>query len=642
MADFSFFRLNRMRIMYRGVAVYDQKFHAGVNIIRGENGSGKSTIADFIFYVLGGEYEDWKDAAGQCQEVQAEIETPRGKLTLRRDVDKKTVPVKIYFGPMENAESHALDGWELFPIKRQERQESVSQFLFRSMLIPETQSEGASNVTMHQLMRLFYSDQRTPASRLFRFEPFDTQNIREAVSDLVCGISGYELYEINLKLRDQDNELGEISQQLSALIKAFQPEKKLSSPGVIQAHVKGLEEERLRVTEEIEQVDNFVNQGEVSEFLKQRHKTYNKLMRDKKKISQLEILINRNELELSELSEFLQYLCDLLEKVDLTEKAYRAIGGIEFTHCPACLSDLPAETDPHRCNVCGLATNPDEDEARYNQIRTDLEFQTRESKQLVDEKSISLSRSKEELRRLNKSFAQELSQFSINYDISASPREAFLAVRNQRIGQIEREIEYSVRTLDIAEEIQRLSTRKSELQEEIQKLKDRREALTVHAKKRRNKALTEISDMATNLLRHDLERQAEFRIAQKVELNFRDDAIFVNGKMNFAESSNVFLKNSAIFGMFLAACHDTEFFHPRFVLFDNIEDKGMEVARSHLFQKLIVEMATDVDVPCQVIFTTSMINPELELDDYVIGPHYTHDRRTLEFPDSKFTEHLEN
>ena len=642
MADLSFFRLNRMRIMCCSVAVYDQKFHAGVNIIRGENGSGKSTIADFIFYILGGEYEDWKDAAGQCEEVQAEIETPRGKLTLRRDVEKRTTPIKVYFGPMENADSHALDGWEVFPIRRQERQESVSQLLFRSMLIPETQSEGASNVTMHQLMRLLYSDQRTPAPRLFRFELFDTKDIREAVGDLVCGISGYELYEINLKLRDLENEFGEISRQLSALINALPTEEQLNKSGAIQAHVKSLEEEKLRVTGEVEQVDNLVNQGEVSEFLKQRNKALNELIRGKKKVSELEFLINRNEHELSDLREFMQYLGDLLVKVGIAEKTYRAIGSIEFTHCPACLSELSVATDLHTCNVCGSPTNPDEDKARYNQIRLDLEIQTRESKQLVDEKIVYLNRSKVELRRLYKGYAQELSEFSINYDLSTSPREAFLAARNQRIGQIGREIEYSVRTLDIAEKIQRLSTRKGELQEEIQNFKDRREALTSHARKRRSKALTKTSYMAGNLLRHDLERQTEFRSAQKVELNFRDDAIFVDGKMNFAESSNVFLKNAAIFGMFLAAGRDTGFFHPRFVLLDNIEDKGMEVTRSHLFQKLIVETATEVDVPHQVIFTTSMMNPELELDDYVIGPHYTHDRRALEFPEGTSTGNIES
>ncbi|ADM09290.1 hypothetical protein PB2503_06112 [Parvularcula bermudensis HTCC2503] len=102
-------------------------------------------------------------------------------------------------------------------------------------------------------------------------------------------------------------------------------------------------------------------------------------------------------------------------------------------------------------------------------------------------------------------------------------------------------------------------------------------------------------------------------------------------KMNFAESSNVFLKNSAVLAILLAALKDDKFFHTRFVLFDNVEDKGTESKRSHLFQKLIVEKTTEVEKPFQVIFTTSMMNPELDMEDYVIGPHYTHSKRTLDF-----------
>lgn len=51
--SYSQFHLKRLRVMQGGDPVYDQSFHTGVNIIRGENGSGKLTIADFIFYVLG-------------------------------------------------------------------------------------------------------------------------------------------------------------------------------------------------------------------------------------------------------------------------------------------------------------------------------------------------------------------------------------------------------------------------------------------------------------------------------------------------------------------------------------------------------------------------------------------------------------
>lgn len=66
------------------------------------------------------------------------------------------------------------------------------------------------------------------------------------------------------------------------------------------------------------------------------------------------------------------------------------------------------------------------------------------------------------------------------------------------------------------------------------------------------------------------------------------------------------------------------------LLFDNREDKGMEMIRSHHSQKLLVERATKINAPYQVIYTISMMNPALELDDCFIGQHYDHDNKTLD------------
>jgi len=87
--------------MARGKPIYDQEFHAGVNIIRGENSVGKSTIADFIFFILGGEFKEWKPATARVEEVQAQISTPRGKLSLRREKVEGRPPVWVYFGDIE-------------------------------------------------------------------------------------------------------------------------------------------------------------------------------------------------------------------------------------------------------------------------------------------------------------------------------------------------------------------------------------------------------------------------------------------------------------------------------------------------------------------------------------------------------------
>jgi hypothetical protein len=616
-------------VLQHGFIAYDQEFHEGVNIIRGENGSGKSTIADFIFYALGGEFDSWKNAAAQCSEVQAEIVTNHGKLTLLRLIGTKATPIKVFFGPFEQAEKHALDGWEIFPIRRTERRESFSQVLFRSLDIPEAQSFGASNITMHQVMRLLYSDQRTPSTRLFRFESFDKQDIREAVGDLICGISGYEIYEISLKLRDLDAEFARVSQRLMALIQALPVNAQLDRPDTIVNKCRQLDEEKAAAYKEIENVDSLVDQSDTKGFLKNRESEQKSLVKEKRAIASLEESISKHSLELGELIEYQAFLHEHIEQVKVAENTFQAIGAIEFTTCPACLSDLQPVPDLHVCNVCGQNTDPKEDQSKYNQVRLDLEIQLRESKQLYAEHEARLAEDRVELRRSKQSYSKNLSEYSAKFDLSSSPREAFLAERYQRIGQIDQERTYLTEMLSVAEEVQSLSQHKQQLQGEITKLLDRKVVLERQAFYRRSKALNAVSDWGRMLLKSDLDRQQEFKNPEVLELNFRDDAIFVDGQMNFAESSNVYLKNTAIFSMFMAAGYDELFNHPRFILLDNVEDKGMEVERSHLFQRLIVEHSTELRERHQVIFTTSMMNPELELEDYVIGPHYTHDNRTL-------------
>jgi DNA repair exonuclease SbcCD ATPase subunit len=82
----SYLKLNRLAIFKQGEKLYDQKFHNGVNIIHGSNGSGKSTIADFIFYALGGDLREWREYAGLTEFVIAELTVSEGILTVRRDV----------------------------------------------------------------------------------------------------------------------------------------------------------------------------------------------------------------------------------------------------------------------------------------------------------------------------------------------------------------------------------------------------------------------------------------------------------------------------------------------------------------------------------------------------------------------------
>jgi len=629
MTDHSYFWLRRLRIMKSGIPLYDQSFHLGVNIIRGENGSGKSTISDFIFYALGGEFENWKTYAQRCEEVQAEVVTKGGTLTLRREVGRAQTPILIFFGPMAEAERHGIDGWSQYPIRRKEKSESFTQILFRAAGIPEAQSQGASNITMNQMLRLLYSDQRTPAAFLFRYEPFDTREIREAVGDLVCGLSVYELYEIELRLRDKNKEFDQVSGRLRALLDAVSRDEALARPEAIDEEIEKLRGEYRRVAQEIQEVEKYVQDKKVKEFARERSKAADELRKIREKISKDEGRLAVQKLEVADLLSFLEHLSEISERLPKAQTTSDIVGNIEFTHCPACLTELSDDKGPEHCIVCGAKTDPELERSRYLQIKLDIDIQIRESTQLLEEKQKGIFQIEREIRETKKEYESSLSEYTVKYDVSTSPRESFVAERYQRLGQIDRELTYLDKVRERATEIQNLSDEKAALQTELTRLGDGKKALEAEGRKRKSIAMTKVSEIAKRVLRQDVERQEEFYSADQVSLNFADNSVLVDNELNFAESSNVIVKNSAILSLLLAAAEDPAFHHPRFILLDNIEDKGMEPDRTHNFQRVIVNESRQAKLQHQIIFTTSTPNPELDDEELVVGPHYTHNNRTL-------------
>jgi hypothetical protein len=334
--------------------------------------------------------------------------TQGGVMSLRRDIGRAQTPISAFFGPMAEAEQHGLDGWQSYSIRRSENRESFSQIFFRACGIPEAQSQGAANITMHQVLRLLYSDQRTPAAFLFRYEPFDTREIREAVGDLLCGLSVYELYETELRLRSLENEFDEKNLRFTALLQAMPTEESLARPETIDSWLTELEGEYGRLMQEISNVRQLVDDNEAQTFVRDRTKAVQELHEARQEISAIEHNLQVNELEQADLNAFLGYLEELSMKLPRAEASSEIVGNIEFTHCPACLTELSAHKDAGQCIVCGAPTNPEQTRSRYLQIKMDLEIQIRESRQLADDKASARYQLERQLRRLRREYQSSL------------------------------------------------------------------------------------------------------------------------------------------------------------------------------------------------------------------------------------------
>jgi len=185
-----------LTVFRRGHRVFDEKFHTGLNIIRGENSSGKSTIMDFIFYGLGGDLLDhqWRESALVCDTVMMGVKLNGKEITLQRDIEKKSSqPMKLFFGPASEAVQNSSEGWERYSFRRG-NSESFSQVMFRLLGLPEVQyGEANTKITVNQILRLLYSDQLSSVEKLFRNQPFDDAITRQTVglgSSFKCNTHG--------------------------------------------------------------------------------------------------------------------------------------------------------------------------------------------------------------------------------------------------------------------------------------------------------------------------------------------------------------------------------------------------------------------------------------------------------------------
>ena len=212
-------RLSRLIVYQQAHVAYDERFHPGVNIIRGaKNSVGKSTIVNMVFYAFGGEAVPWVEEAKACTHVVAEAYINGVPLTLQREIStEKERPMQIFWGDFEKASVAGPASWERYPFARRGGTESFSQILFRALGIPDVKGELASALTMNQLLRLMFADQSTPTHEMYRAEQFTKKDTLEAVGDLLCGVYDDMIYEIGIKLKLKEGERAEIKGELRSL-----------------------------------------------------------------------------------------------------------------------------------------------------------------------------------------------------------------------------------------------------------------------------------------------------------------------------------------------------------------------------------------------------------------------------------------
>lgn len=618
-----FIIVNRLIITKGGGIAYDERFNPGVNIIRGRNSSGKSTIADFIFYALGGELTKWKEEASGCSLTYIEVSLSGKVFTLRREIrESSKAGMDIVEATYDDAKNIEITNWFRYPYSATENKESFYQVILKELGIPYAKSDSASSITLHQLLRLMYVDQMTSLDRLFKFDRFDNANKRKAIGELLIGISDLDLYQSRVRLQRLDSELGKKVDEIGTLHKFFGNEIKTAK--AIDAEIDAKEAELVILEKKLESEDPGDVNGESSISATLRDEI-RELRNSLKSHENRRLSVN---FELSDSERFIKSLLSRLESLEDSSRTIDALSNIGFKYCPACFQPTYSDSVNH-CGLCG-SESPDS-ETKFDptfKVRKEIEFQIAES-------NIMVSLRQKELAKLE----SDISQISNNLRSKKSKLDVIEKPIKQ-VSQISREILIQVGS--VSREIQQLSFAKSRfsslyelyserdaIQNEFNDLSDVVKGLESSLEREMNSKKKMISKFAMKIIHADLDHEEAFNNAKNIEFDFGEDRVSVDNRVLFSASSMVYLKNSFRLALLQGSCEDGSFLYPRFLIMDNVEDKGMEPERSHIFQNEIIRVSKEIDVPHQIIFTTSMIDNDLDGTEYCVGEFYHDGNKSL-------------
>ena len=224
----SILKINELIIVHGDKYVYHEKFHDKINIIRGDNSTGKSSLSSFLFFILGGDFTEWLPEAKSCDYAIAELFINGVKVTVRRNLEKNERgnsmpkrPMYINISPLEEAIKSYTKGWKIYPYSKTDKQDTFSQVIFNLLDFPEVSTDNLETITLNQILRLLYIDQLSSLNALMRNEDFDSPLVRDAIGNLLLGTYNDDKLKHEKTLRERKKELSSIRSQISALEDVF-------------------------------------------------------------------------------------------------------------------------------------------------------------------------------------------------------------------------------------------------------------------------------------------------------------------------------------------------------------------------------------------------------------------------------------
>ena len=620
--------VSRFVVNKSGQLAYNQRFHSGVNIIRGANGTGKSTIIDLLSYALGAAVTDWTHEQLSCDWVLVEVALNGIPLCLKREISESgKARMDIFEGVFDDALTN-VTGWTQYSYSRSDHRHSFSQQLFELLGLPRHKTDDSKNLTVHQLIRLLYVDQLTATTKLLKEDKeFDNATIRRAIGEYLLGIDDLVAHNLRQELITANREFERFNGELNAIYRLFGSDSS-------QISKQALDNEIEEISSQLDQLNKRkievlqLHLSQLDAITKERaNSLQNAINRLSTEKQELEATKAEIAIELTDTEFFASTLDDRKSALEQSRLTSSSLGEVHFKYCPACLEPI-VEDGRSGCSLCKTELHDGKRDFAYIQMLNELNYQIRESQSLIGDFRTTIDRINSQLPGINRRLQEAKFEYQ-ELEITAEARDAVIAEIASEMGFCRSQILTLEDRREHVDKVESLRLEKEKINSKIQHLQDKLKQIGLRQANRYNEVYSSIETKSAHLLAQDGGYEPTFDEVVEVNLDFAKDKMYVNGRSKFSASSMVVMKNSIRLAMFLHAVEDRYSRLPNFLLMDNIEDKGMVAERSHNFQNIIVSECNKLNNQYQLIFTTSMIAPELNDSPMCVGPMYPKGTHTL-------------
>ena len=397
-------RLNR--IVVAGDIGCEYEF-GDINVLLGDNNSGKSTLVKLILFCLGAPINSFIDEISKkrlCNNVTLEVTLKNGRSV--RIIRKLPISEAFLVTPIKCQEEIVNDEITVFNAAE------FSDFLLVSEgysmeKIAYTKDKMAS-FRFYFLLRAIYVDQDTSAhsilSDLNMGQDYFTSQpiIKKSIVEKILGKDNSELQKIRIAMQELNKESATLGAEI-----AFLKEQKEKLESIYSYEWRKLENDLLKIKEEKELLSNaeyeqlakvkIINDKQTSSELVIKQKALNQ------KVENDQIL----KLQISDLENIIKSLDDDIVALNYKMAAKDILEELPILYCPNCLSELSEETIKRGlCENCHKKT-VEEKILNNATLKKTLNDSIAEAQELLVVKKNILHQNRVEIDKLEKEIQKE-------------------------------------------------------------------------------------------------------------------------------------------------------------------------------------------------------------------------------------------